>query len=1158
MSANFASVVVGVAGFMGSMAGTLCAAEQAKPADYYTEEHIYQTRPDPKGERFFGVIGTTGIKARVYPGVVLKVEEMMPGSPSEGKFAKDEILTGINGISLKGLDPFVAMGNALTKAEATDGKMVFDVTSADGKTQRKETVTIPVLGAYSKTWPLDCPKSKRIIDEAAAFYADPQKFNARDIPGALGCLFLLSTGDDKYLPRVKAYFDAFPKDVKDIGVSTWSNGYNGIACGEYYLRTGDKSVLPIMQYYCDDAKEHQSYGCGWSHYGAKSIWPGYVAGGIVHAAGLQVLTTLLLGKECGVNVDDKTLLGALLHVYRFAGHGSVPYGDHRGEGGLGSNGKDGMVAAAMQIAAGASGDVTIYEKARNCLALEMIDSYSSMVMGHGDNGRSDAIWRSITTSYLMKDKPELFRESMDRLTWWHDLSREPGGSIGIATLNFMNDSPVGHSGPGMGLSYTAPLRTLRITGAPKTEYSQKFTLPENLWGTEADLAFLSLEHNPQYLEYGPEEPAHVPYWALGGAYHQPKNDIKTLPREVILKNVYHRQFMIRTQAGKALRAIDAFDDLEKLLEDPDPRVRRAALDGMTDYNYWFGIGDNPIPTDKFTPAMLKSITKMLSDPNEAWWVVHGALMALKFAPAKDIQQNYKLIEPWTKHPDWWFRDSAFQALSGLEKDDALYVKILPTLLKMATSEYHTMPREWMMQHLNAALQQKKPESDAGKLILAGLRKGVDTGEIKNGDLGVGAYNIIETLKLCLQNDPTLAPALATALQLRFSDLRTGDIVGIVADPGGFTAVLEKLDFKQSEELKDILFKVYRPEIIKRLKAKDYADEGHKPGMVSAIVNLTKLKGKVAVPGPDPATFASPPSISGTLDIVMKATPGRDDFEPIEYFFDETSGNPGGADSGWTTHPVYTDPSLEPGTSYTYTVKMRNALGQEGNASLPVSVTTPAAEFVAVPIPNGGFDTIYKPGQTTITATISGYTNGVGPATAIRGNYNYSDKTSGSLADVPDWIGYDRDGWIEYGGTGPWGTQNWNLQGFLSAGGKKEGGNSFSCNGGDWSCREGGLIVSAAPIGKVQTNATYVLVGYAAGSATPIVLKLLADGVAVTPTSAIDPQLTGGWQKFSRTYAPADLAKHFGKEITIVCGLGRDAKGEQTAIDDLSLRYFIVP
>jgi hypothetical protein len=142
--------------------------------DYYTERPMYQSRPNPARERYFGGIGTTGLKARVYPGVVLKVEEMAPGSPSEGKFAKGEILTGINGTALKGSNPFVAMGNALTKAEATDGKMVFDVTSADGKTQRKETVTIPVLGAYSKTWPLDCPKSKRIIEEAAAFYSDPR------------------------------------------------------------------------------------------------------------------------------------------------------------------------------------------------------------------------------------------------------------------------------------------------------------------------------------------------------------------------------------------------------------------------------------------------------------------------------------------------------------------------------------------------------------------------------------------------------------------------------------------------------------------------------------------------------------------------------------------------------------------------------------------------------------------------------------------------------------------------------------------------------------------------------------------------------------------------------------------------------------------------
>jgi hypothetical protein len=438
---------------------------------------------------------------------------------------------------------------------------------------------------------------------------------------------------------------------------------------------------------------------------------------------------------------------------------------------------------------------------------------------------------------------------MDRLTWWHDLSREPGGSIGIATLDFYG-SEVGSSGPGMGLSFTAPLRTLRITGAPRTKFSQKYTLPTHLWGTEADLAFLSIEHNPEYLKYGPEEPAHVPYYALGGAYHQPEKELKTLPREVFLKNVYHRNDMIRSQAGKALRATDAFDDLEKLLRDPDPRARRAALDGMIDYNYWFGIGENPISPEQFSPAMVKSITKMLSDPKEAWWVIDGALLALKFAPAKDIQQNYKLIEPWTKHSDWWLREAAFMALSGLEKDDTRYLKILPTLITLATSEYHTMPRERMMNHLNAVLQDKKPESDTGKLIVAGLRKTVKTSEIKSGERSAeGAHNLMETIKLCLQNTPTIAPELANALQLRFRDLSTGDLAGIVAAPGaktaeqpfGFFALLEKLDSKQRGELKDILYTVYRPELIKRLRSYTDYEEDNKAGLVSTIIDLTKLR-----------------------------------------------------------------------------------------------------------------------------------------------------------------------------------------------------------------------------------------------------------------------------------------------------------------------------
>jgi hypothetical protein len=118
---------------------------------------------------------------------------------------------------------------------------------------------------------------------------------------------------------VKEYFAEFLKPdgtVSNIGEMTWNNGYNGVACAEYYLRTGDRSVLPILQYYCDDAKHRQMYGIGWNHW-EDGFRPAYESGGgMIHSAGSQVLLTLLLGKACGVNVDDKTLLGALNHWYR--------------------------------------------------------------------------------------------------------------------------------------------------------------------------------------------------------------------------------------------------------------------------------------------------------------------------------------------------------------------------------------------------------------------------------------------------------------------------------------------------------------------------------------------------------------------------------------------------------------------------------------------------------------------------------------------------------------------------------------------------------------------------------------------------------------------------------------------------------------------------
>jgi hypothetical protein len=103
---------------------------------------------------------------------------------------------------------------------------------------------------------------------------------------------------------------------------------------------------------------------------------------------------------------------------------------------------------------------------------------------------------------------------------------------------------------------------------------------------------------------------------------------------------------------------------------------------------------------------------------------------------------------------------------------------------------------------------------------------------------------------------------------------------------------------------------------------------------------TKISADTTPPNPNPATFSSAPSAINTT-ISMTVTEGSDASGPVWYYFAETSGNPGGDDSGWQLSPTYTDSRLAPHTEYTYTVKMRDSatLPNVGAASEEASATT---------------------------------------------------------------------------------------------------------------------------------------------------------------------------------------------------------------------------
>ena len=83
-----------------------------------------------------------------------------------------------------------------------------------------------------------------------------------------------------------------------------------------------------------------------------------------------------------------------------------------------------------------------------------------------------------------------------------------------------------------------------------------------------------------------------------------------------------------------------------------------------------------------------------------------------------------------------------------------------------------------------------------------------------------------------------------------------------------------------------------------------------------------------------------PGAGSEAEITMTATTAADP-SGVEYYFTETSGNPGGSDSGWQDSPIYTNIGLQAGTTYTYTVMARDKSVNQNStaASTAGSATT---------------------------------------------------------------------------------------------------------------------------------------------------------------------------------------------------------------------------
>lgn len=151
---------------------------------------------------------------------------------------------------------------------------------------------------------------------------------------------------------------------------------------------------------------------------------------------------------------------------------------------------------------------------------------------------------------------------------------------------------------------------------------------------------------------------------------------------------------------------------------------------------------------------------------------------------------------------------------------------------------------------------------------------------------------------------------------------------------------------------------------------------------SAIVDDTTITVNAAVPdttapSPNPMTFATAPYGSSATTIAMEATTATDP-AGVEYYFTETSGNPGGSNSGWQSSASYQDTGLTTGMQYRYTVTARD-LSANRNTTAPSGAAAATAETPPDP---PSLITLTSPASRHIVQRSADNTGGIG----IAGSY----------------------------------------------------------------------------------------------------------------------------------------------------------------------------
>lgn len=512
-------------------------------------------------------------------------------SPASDIMTVNDVILGVEG-SLFTDDARQSLARAIQKAEQTTNDGLLKLTRWRAGRTEEVQLKLKALGTYSATAPYDCPKSKRIFDDACkALEREPLR---EDWCGAVNGLALMASGNPDYLPRVRDFARKMaPKGLKlelRDGMVVWDWGYRNLFLSEYYLLTGDQEVLhAISEYTITLAKGQSMYGT-FGHGISMRTPDGQLHGSIppygpVNAAGLVGNIAIVMGKKCGVK--DPEIDPAIERASKFFGYyvdkGGIPYGEHLPWPYHENNGKNAMTALLFALQGN-------QPEATRFFAMMSTAGYANREYGHTGQGFS-YLWGALGAN---AGGPDAVAAFFKEASWHFDLVRRCDGSFtydggeqygagrtdddtyyGASSYNDLSPAAT------YVLTYSLPLKKLHLTGkeANQANWLGKKEAAEAIASGRFDLARKKMSTGELVGAFGDWSPI-VRGWAAEELAARPEAKAM-VPQLIVLAE--GQDAHVRQGACEALGYIkntDALPVLLRLLKHDDRWLRLKAAEAL--------------------------------------------------------------------------------------------------------------------------------------------------------------------------------------------------------------------------------------------------------------------------------------------------------------------------------------------------------------------------------------------------------------------------------------------------------------------------------------------------------------------------------------------------------------------------------------------------